>query len=172
MVTVKPIVSAEYYLNKVALEKHDYYIGNGEGPGRWTGEYAQQLGLSGEVIAEQFKALCEAIPKHPETGESLKWRPNTKVQGWDGGVSELPRPSKTAVLIQGSSGIHPGWANETVGEHAIELGFRPSIGAPGQGDGQPGAHQAGDHGRGDEPWDEVVRGEDELCFHEGSLRGV
>ncbi len=70
MVTVKPIVSAEYYLNKVALERHDYYVGYGETPGRWTGGYAPQLGLAGEVFAEQFTALCERVPLHPETGEA------------------------------------------------------------------------------------------------------
>jgi len=83
MVTVKPIVSVEYYLNKVTRDRHDYYVGDGERPGRWTGGYAEQLGLAGEVSAEQFKALCERVPVHPESGEALKWRPNTKVQGWD-----------------------------------------------------------------------------------------
>src|SRR3712207_5674584 len=81
VVTVKKVTSVEYYVEQVARGLHEYYVGDGEAPGVWAGRLAQDLGLSGEVNAEQFEAILEA--RHPITGEQLKWRPNTKVSGWD-----------------------------------------------------------------------------------------
>jgi hypothetical protein len=47
----------EYYERKVARGMEDYYSGEGEAPGRWTGRAAGTLGLDGQVSAEQFAAL-------------------------------------------------------------------------------------------------------------------
>ena len=36
-----------YYLGKVAEGAEDYYSGEGEAPGQWLGDGAEDLGLSG-----------------------------------------------------------------------------------------------------------------------------
>ena len=38
-----------YYLDKVAQGSEDYYTGEGETEGRWTGDAASELGLEGNV---------------------------------------------------------------------------------------------------------------------------
>ncbi len=48
---------AEYYLDKVANNVDDYYLGRGEAPGQWMGSTAQSLGLSGEVDADMLRNL-------------------------------------------------------------------------------------------------------------------
>ena len=45
---------AGYYLG---LAREDYYLSGGEPPGRWFGEGAERLGLSGEVEADQLYNL-------------------------------------------------------------------------------------------------------------------
>ena len=81
MVTVEKVRSVEYYLEQVARDRHDYYIGDGESPGIWAGRLAAAFGLEGEVSEQQFRAVLEE--KHPITGQRLKWRPNTNLSGWD-----------------------------------------------------------------------------------------
>src|SRR6056297_1104521 len=58
-----------------------YYLARGEEPGRWLGVGAEQLGLSGEVTAEQLRAVLDA--RHPDTGEQLARHPARKVPGFD-----------------------------------------------------------------------------------------
>lgn len=48
---------AEYYLDKVANNVDDYYLGRGEAPGRWIGAIAEQLGLVGQVEADALRNL-------------------------------------------------------------------------------------------------------------------
>ena len=62
----------EYYERKVARGMEDYYSGEGEAPGRWTGRGARQLGLEGRVSAEQFAALQQGLD--PSTGGLLAER--------------------------------------------------------------------------------------------------
>jgi conjugative relaxase-like TrwC/TraI family protein len=93
VVTVEKVRSVAYYLEQVARDLHDYYVGEGESPGVWAGQLASAFGLSGEVSEEQFRAMLEE--KHPVTGERLKWRPNTKVPGWD--VTFSPPKSVSAL---------------------------------------------------------------------------
>lgn len=38
VMSVHPARCAEYYIDKVASERHDYCAGHGEAPGAWTGE--------------------------------------------------------------------------------------------------------------------------------------
>ena len=42
---------ADYYLDKVANNVDDYYLGRGEAPGQWIGATAEELGLIGQVDA-------------------------------------------------------------------------------------------------------------------------
>jgi len=73
--------SVAYYVDQVSHDRHDYYAGHGEAPGVWHGAFAQQLGLSGHVVAEDFRAVLEG--NDPSTGESLKPRANRRVAAWD-----------------------------------------------------------------------------------------
>ncbi len=61
-----------YYEEKVAKGREDYYAGKGEAPGRWVGEGARSLGLSGVVDVEQLKAMMDG--QDPGSGEQLAVR--------------------------------------------------------------------------------------------------
>src|SRR5664280_1061943 len=62
------ISGAEYYLDKVANNVDDYYLGRGEAPGQWSGTTAEQLGLVGQVDAESLRNLLAGVSA---TGEPL-----------------------------------------------------------------------------------------------------
>src|SRR4051795_2025853 len=51
--------AARYYTDQVARGREDYYAGEGEEPGRWTGSGAAFLGWSGEVDADAFAGVLE-----------------------------------------------------------------------------------------------------------------
>jgi conjugative relaxase-like TrwC/TraI family protein len=75
---------ADYYLTAVARGGdgvEGYYLARGEEPGRWLGHGAEQLGLAGEVTAEQLRAVLDA--HHPDTGQQLASHPARKVPGFD-----------------------------------------------------------------------------------------
>ena len=59
---------AEYYLDKVANNVDDYYLGRGEAPGKWIGTTAEQLGLVGQVDAESLRNL---LAGRSATGDDL-----------------------------------------------------------------------------------------------------
>ena len=61
-----------YYLEKVAEGAEDYYSGEGEVAGRWMGDAVAELGLSGEVGADQLTAMLTA--DNPASGEPLGLR--------------------------------------------------------------------------------------------------
>ncbi|MGD0256088.1 MAG: MobF family relaxase [Acidimicrobiales bacterium] len=48
---------AEYYLDKVANNVDDYYLGRGEAPGQWIGATSERLGLVGQVGPEALRNL-------------------------------------------------------------------------------------------------------------------
>ncbi len=71
-----------YYEQKVARGADDYYAGRGESPGRWMGSAARQLGLTGELDAEQLKAVMDG--RHPGTGVQLSARgPRSRTAAFD-----------------------------------------------------------------------------------------
>ena len=75
---------ADYYLTAVARGDdgvEGYYLARGEEPGRWLGTGAEQLGLAGEVTAEQLRAVLAG--RDPSTGEQLAGHPARKVPGFD-----------------------------------------------------------------------------------------
>jgi conjugative relaxase-like TrwC/TraI family protein len=75
---------ADYYLAAVARGGEGvegYYLARSEEPGRWLGNGADTLGLSGEVTAEQLRAVLDA--RHPDTGQQLASHPARKVPGFD-----------------------------------------------------------------------------------------
>jgi conjugative relaxase-like TrwC/TraI family protein len=61
-----------YYLDKVAEGAEDYYSGEGEAEGQWLGDAAAELGLDGEVEAEQLTAMLTG--RNPVTGQPLGLR--------------------------------------------------------------------------------------------------
>jgi conjugative relaxase-like TrwC/TraI family protein len=61
-----------YYLEKVAEGAEDYYSGEGEVAGQWIGDAAAELGLSGEVEADQLTAMLTG--NDPASGEPLGLR--------------------------------------------------------------------------------------------------
>ncbi len=73
--------SVAYYVDQVSHDRHDYYAGHGEAPGVWHGAFAEHLGLSGHVAAEDFRAVLEG--HDATTGRALKPRTNRRVAAWD-----------------------------------------------------------------------------------------
>ncbi len=49
--------AARYYTDQVAAGREEYYAGEGEAPGRWTGNAAAAAGLSGQVQPGQLESL-------------------------------------------------------------------------------------------------------------------
>jgi conjugative relaxase-like TrwC/TraI family protein len=52
---------AEYYLDKVANNVDDYYLGRGESPGQWVGRAAAELGLAGQVDPGDLRNLLAGL---------------------------------------------------------------------------------------------------------------
>ncbi|HSK91327.1 MAG TPA: MobF family relaxase [Euzebyales bacterium] len=73
--------SVDYYLSQVASGVEDYYLGNGEAPGQWTGTAAPDLSLHGEVKAETLRRV---LGGHDAAGKPLKGlRSSRKIPGFD-----------------------------------------------------------------------------------------
>jgi conjugative relaxase-like TrwC/TraI family protein len=71
-----------YYTDSVARGQEDYYSGEGEAEGEWTGTGAQQLGLTGAVDEDDFSALLRGTA--PQAGTRLRNEPNARsVIGFD-----------------------------------------------------------------------------------------
>jgi Ti-type conjugative transfer relaxase TraA len=70
-----------YYTDTVARGQEDYYSGEGEAEGEWTGTAAQQLGLNGGVDADDFSALLRGTAP---SGDRLRREPDARsVIGFD-----------------------------------------------------------------------------------------
>lgn len=61
--------AADYYTGKVARTAGQYYLGEGEAPGRWVGSLAEQIGLSGQVDPLHFRRVLDG--QDPFTGTYL-----------------------------------------------------------------------------------------------------
>ncbi|MGH2989019.1 MAG: MobF family relaxase, partial [Solirubrobacterales bacterium] len=71
-----------YYLDSVAGGADDYYSGEGEAPGRWTGSGAAELDLEGQVEREQLGAVLAA--HDPRTDATLpRFVRKDRVPGFD-----------------------------------------------------------------------------------------
>jgi conjugative relaxase-like TrwC/TraI family protein len=68
-----------YYLDKVAEGAEEYYSGEGEAAGEWTGDAAEHLGLDGEVEADQLTAMLTG--HNPATGDPLLGRQGVPGKG-------------------------------------------------------------------------------------------
>ena len=73
--------SVDYYLSQVASGVEDYYLGNGEAPGAWTGSAAGRLGLHRQVDPH---ALRQVLGGYDAAGEPLEGlRASRKIPGFD-----------------------------------------------------------------------------------------
>lgn len=70
----------DYYLGQIAQGLEDYYLGHGEAQGRWLGKGIADLGLSGTLDADDFRAVFAG--DHPRTGEHLA-AANRTLPGYD-----------------------------------------------------------------------------------------
>jgi conjugative relaxase-like TrwC/TraI family protein len=70
-----------YYLAAVADGVDEYYRGVGEAPGHWTGTAIDQLGLHGDVTAEDLHAIWSGLD--PSTGEQLGRFGGRRIAGFD-----------------------------------------------------------------------------------------
>src|SRR4051812_39585354 len=61
--------AARYYTEQIARGREDYYAGEGEEPGIWSGSGAAALGLRGEVDDESFARLLEGAGLRRPPGE-------------------------------------------------------------------------------------------------------
>jgi len=62
--------SGRYYVDRVAKEREDYYVGDGEADGEWIGTGSGLLGLQGNVNGDQLATLLEG--QAPGTGAKLR----------------------------------------------------------------------------------------------------
>ncbi|HXV05909.1 MAG TPA: MobF family relaxase [Solirubrobacterales bacterium] len=111
-----------YYLEKVAEGAEDYYSGKGEIAGQWTGEAVAELGLSGEVGADQLTAMLTG--RNPVDGSSLGLRTvggRGPVPGFDLTFSA----PKSASLLWGLGGPLAGFEVNAAHRDAVDaaLGY-------------------------------------------------
>jgi len=69
VLTITKLKGAEYLISSVADGMEDYYMGAGEAPGVWRGQWAESLGLEGVVGAAELRALVDGLDPH--SGEDL-----------------------------------------------------------------------------------------------------
>ncbi len=91
-----------YYLEKVAEGAEDYYCGEGEVPGQWLGDGAEELGLEAEVGAAQLTAML--IGADPRDGEPLLGRQGVPGRGSVPGFDLTFSAPKSVSLLWGLGG--------------------------------------------------------------------
>lgn len=70
----------EYYLG---LAAEDYYLAGGEPPGRWVGRGAVELGVSGRVRKEEFRALLQGFSPRTHGPMVQNAGDESRRPGWD-----------------------------------------------------------------------------------------
>ncbi|MDE0805362.1 MAG: relaxase domain-containing protein, partial [Acidimicrobiales bacterium] len=89
-----------YYLAKVASGLEDYYSGAGEVEGSWIGRGADRLGLGGDVVGADLRALLAG--NHPRSDSRLAGRPGrAHTPGWDMTFSA----PKSVSILYGLGGV-------------------------------------------------------------------
>jgi conjugative relaxase-like TrwC/TraI family protein len=94
--------SADYYLTAVAAGAEDYYLREGEEPGRWLGGGADALGLCGLVAAGDLRAVLDG--RDPVDGTQLVRGPGgdrARTPGFD-----LTFKAPKSVSLLGALGDH------------------------------------------------------------------
>jgi conjugative relaxase-like TrwC/TraI family protein len=75
--------SEEYYLRTVAAGREEYYTGSGEAPGYWMGQGAAALGLTGEVVPEDLRAVLAGFSPAGQVLTAGRVDPTHRVSGFD-----------------------------------------------------------------------------------------
>jgi conjugative relaxase-like TrwC/TraI family protein len=91
-----------YYLSKVAEGAEEYYSGEGEAAGEWTGYAAEHLGLDGEVGPDQLAAMLTG--RNPADGEPLLGRQGVPGKGAVPGFDLTFSAPKSVSLLWGLGG--------------------------------------------------------------------
>ncbi len=91
-----------YYLAKVAEGAEEYYSGEGEVAGEWTGDAARELGLDGEVGADQLTAMLTG--RNPVDGEPLLGTNGVPAKGGVPGFDLTFSAPKSVSLLWGLGG--------------------------------------------------------------------
>ncbi len=107
-----------YYLEKVAEGAEDYYTGEGETPGEWTGDAAAQLGLDGKIEPDQLTAMLTG--HNPATGAPLLGRQGVPGKGPVPGFDLTFSAPKSASLLWALGGPHA--ALEVSAAHQAAIG--------------------------------------------------
>jgi conjugative relaxase-like TrwC/TraI family protein len=108
-----------YQLSGVAQSLDDYYTGAGEASGRWAGIGAERLGLTGDVNADDLRAVLAGI--QPGTGgltpdgETIRTHPR-RVPGFD---LTFKAPKSVSVLYAVSDDVRVQGAIIDAGEVAV-----------------------------------------------------
>ena len=80
MLSISAIQSKEYYLH---LSKDDYYLAGGEPPGKWHGQGAAALALTGKIEPDQFRQVIDGFTPDGK-GKLVQNAGEAKRQpGWD-----------------------------------------------------------------------------------------
>lgn len=107
-----------YYLDKVAEGAEEYYSGEGEAAGEWTGDAAEHLGLDGKVEADQLTAMLTG--RNPADGEPLLGRQGVPGKGPVPGFDLTFSAPKSVSLLWGLGG--PVAALEVQAAHREAIG--------------------------------------------------
>ncbi|MDQ2775623.1 MAG: relaxase domain-containing protein [Acidobacteriota bacterium] len=108
----------DYFKAEFAAASNSYFAEDGSVRGKWNGQLAERMGLTGRVTEEQYQRLIEG--QHPETSEQLIKHRDTKltreglesshVPAWDVNVS-LPKSWSLAAIVGGDKRIYQ-WAEK------------------------------------------------------------
>ncbi len=77
---IKGAGRADYYLN---LAQEDYYLGGKEPPGFWLGAAANDFGLGGTVVGDEFRKLLSGFSPEGETRLVHNAGSTERRSGWD-----------------------------------------------------------------------------------------
>jgi conjugative relaxase-like TrwC/TraI family protein len=83
-----------YYLDKVAEGAEEYYSGEGETAGEWTGDAAEHLGLDGEIGPDQLTAILTGRTRQAASRCSAAEASQAKARS-PASISPSPPPSRS-----------------------------------------------------------------------------
>jgi conjugative relaxase-like TrwC/TraI family protein len=115
-----------YYLDKVAEGAEEYYSGEGEVAGQWIGDAARELGLDGEVGADQLTAMLTG--RNPVDGEPLLGTNGVPAKGGVAGFDLTFSAPKSVSLLWGIGGPVAVQQPARAGAAAVERRSAPGAG--------------------------------------------
>lgn len=107
---------ADYYLQAVGQGIEDYYAGTGEAPGRWLGAAASALALTGQVDADQLRAVLNGSKPDASGPLTRSGQGKSRVPGFDLTFSA----PKSVSVLSGLGDEHVGRAVREAHEAAVD----------------------------------------------------